>query len=116
MHVNPATMEALSEEERNEIGYGHDAFMKTIQDTGEMIITQALGDPANSAVVRVRGGAPAVTDGPYIEAKEFLGGFYLIEVENKERADELAEMIPDAKIEGFGIEVRPVMFSAVWRL
>jgi hypothetical protein len=112
MHVNPATMAALTEDERNEIGTGHERFMKTIQDSGEMINTQALGDPSNSAVVRVRGGVPVVTDGPYIEAKEFLGGFYMVEVESKERAYELAAMIPDAKFEGFGVEVRPVMFSA----
>ena len=77
-----------------------------------MITTQALADPSQSAVVRVRGGQPVVTDGPYLEAKEFLGGFYLIDCESRERAIELAAMIPDAKVDGMGIEVRPVMFSA----
>jgi len=62
-------------------------------------------------VVRVRGGQPVVTDGPFLEAKEYLGGFYLIDCESKERAIELAALIPDAKIEGLGVEVRPVMFS-----
>jgi hypothetical protein len=62
-------------------------------------------------VVRVRGGQPVVTDGPFVEAKEYLGGFYLIDCESKERAIELAALIPDAKIEGLGVEVRPVMFS-----
>jgi len=112
MHINPAVFEALTEEERNEIGNGHGAFVDTITKSGEMITTQALADPSQSAVVRVRGGQPAVTDGPYLEAKEFLGGFYLIDCESRERAIELAAMIPDAKVEGMGIEVRPVMFSA----
>ena len=76
-----------------------------------MITTQALADPSQSAVVRVRDGQPVVTDGPYLEAKEHLGGFYLIDCESKERAIELAAMLPDARIEGMGIEVRPVMFS-----
>jgi hypothetical protein len=67
--------------------------------------------PSQSAVVRVRGGQPVVTDGPYLEAKEYLGGFYLIDCENKERATELAALIPDAKVEGMAVEVRPVMFS-----
>ena len=62
-------------------------------------------------MVRVRGGQPVVTDGPFLEAKEYLGGFYLIDCESKERAIELAALIPDAKIEGLGVEVRPVMFS-----
>jgi hypothetical protein len=61
--------------------------------------------------VRVRGVPPAVTDGPYLEAKEYLGGFYLIDCEGKERAIELAAQIPDAKVEGMGVEVRQVMFS-----
>ena len=112
MHVNPATMAALTEQERDAITNGHQEFLKTIQESGEMIMTQALADPSNSAVVRVRDGVPAVTDGPYIEAKEFMGGFYMVEVDNRERALELAAMIPDTRFDGFGVEVRPVMFSA----
>ena len=111
MNVNPAVLDALTEEERNEIGEGHGAFIDTIKKSGEMITTQALADPSQTAVVRVRGGQPVVTDGPFIEAKEYLGGFYLIDCESKERAIELAALIPDAKIEGLGVEVRPVMFS-----
>jgi hypothetical protein len=112
MHINPDVFGALTEEERNEIGNGHAPFMEAITKSGELITTQALADPAQSAVVRVRGGQPAVTDGPYLEAKEFLGGFYLIDVDSRERALELAAQIPDARVEGMGIEVRPVVFSA----
>jgi hypothetical protein len=110
--MNPAVWESLTEDERNEVMEGHGEFMQTVTDSGEMIMTQALADPTQSAVVRVRGGKPAVTDGPYLEAKEYLGGFYLIDCEDRERALELAALIPDAKVEGLGIEVRPVMFSA----
>ncbi|HEY2288550.1 MAG TPA: YciI family protein [Streptosporangiaceae bacterium] len=112
MHINPDVFGALTEEERNEIGNGHAPFMAAITKSGELITTQALADPSQSAVVRVRGGQPAVTDGPYLEAKEFLGGFYLIDVDSRERALELAAQIPDARVEGMGIEVRPVVFSA----
>jgi hypothetical protein len=111
MNVNPAVLDALTEEERNEIGAGHAAFSDAIKKSGEMITTQALADPSQTAVVRVRGGQTVVTDGPFLEAKEYLGGFYLVDCESKERAIELAAMIPDAKIEGLGVEVRPVMFS-----
>ncbi|GAA4535304.1 YciI family protein [Amycolatopsis samaneae] len=111
MHMNPAVWNALTEEERTEVMEGHGAFIDTIKNSGEMIMTQALADPSQSAVVRVRGGQPVVTDGPYLEAKEYLGGFYLIEVANKERAQELAAMIPDAKVDGLGIEVREVVYS-----
>jgi hypothetical protein len=111
MHVDPAVLDALTEEERNEIGTGHAAFIDAIKKSGEMITTLALADPSQSAVVRARGGQPVVTDGPFLEAKEYLGGFYLIDCESRERALELAALIPDTKIEGLAVEVRPVMFS-----
>ncbi|MDT7621217.1 MAG: hypothetical protein QOF99_2118 [Pseudonocardiales bacterium] len=112
MHNNPAVWESLTESERDEVMTGHGDFIKTIQQSGEMIVTQALADPSNTVVVRVQGGVPVVTDGPYLEAKEFLGGYYLVDVASRERAIELAALIPDARFEGLGIEVRPVMFSA----
>ncbi|MET9221851.1 MULTISPECIES: YciI family protein [unclassified Streptomyces] len=111
MHMNPAVWNALTEEERNEVMGGHDAFINTVTESGEMILTQGLADISQSAVVRVRDGQRVVTDGPYLETKEYLGGFYLVDCENRERALELATMIPDAKVEGLGIEVRQVMFS-----
>jgi hypothetical protein len=111
MNINPAVMDALTEEERNEIGAGHGDFMELITKSGEMITTQALADPSQSAVVRVRDGQLVVTDGPYVESKEHLGGFYLIDCESRERALELAAMIPDARVDGMGIEVRQVIFS-----
>ena len=112
MHVNPQVWSTLTEEERNEVMTGHGAFMETVKASGEMIQTAALADPSESVVVRVRGGLPAVTDGPYLEAKEYFGGYYLVECESRERALELAAMIPDARVEGLGIEVRQVLFAA----
>lgn len=111
MHNNPQIMDALTEEERNEVMSGHGAFMETVKKSGEMIGTVALADPSQSAVVKVRGGVPAVTDGPYLEAKEYLGGYYLVECDSRERALELAALIPDAGVEGLGIEVRPVVYA-----
>jgi hypothetical protein len=110
MHINPDVWEALTEDERDEIANGHGAFIDEITASGELITTQGLADPSQSAVVRVRDGQPAVTDGPYLEAKEHLGGFYLIDCEHRERAIELAATIPDAKVDGMAVEVRPVMY------
>jgi hypothetical protein len=112
MHMNPTVWNALTEDERSEIEKGHGAFIDGITASGELITTQALADPSQTAVVRVRGGQPAITDGPYLEAKEHLGGFYLIDCESKQRAIELATLIPDAKVDGMAVEVRQVMFSA----
>jgi hypothetical protein len=111
MHVNPAVLDALTDDEKNALGGGHGAFIEALKESGELITTQALADPSQAAVVSVRDGQPAVTDGPFLEAKEYLGGFYLIDCENKERAIELAAQIPDAAIAGLGVEVRQVMFS-----
>jgi hypothetical protein len=103
---------ALTDEEKAAIGEGHSRFLDELQRSGELITTQALVDPSQAAVVSVRNGQPVVTDGPFLEAKEFLGGFYLIDCESKQRAIELATQIPDTTIEGLGVEVRQVMFSA----
>jgi hypothetical protein len=111
MNINPDVLDALSEEEQQAIGAGHQKFLDTIKASGEFHSTVALTQPAESAVVSVRNGVPAVTDGPFVESKEFLGGFYLIDVASKERAYELAAMIPDAGIEGLGVEIRGVVFS-----
>jgi hypothetical protein len=74
MHLNPLILDALTEDERTEVGKGHGEFIEAIQASGEMLGAAALADPAASAVVRVREGVPTVSDGPYIEAKEYLGG------------------------------------------
>jgi hypothetical protein len=111
MHINPAVLDALTDEEKAAIGVGHGAFIDALKQSGELITTQALVDPSQAAVVSVRNGQLVVTDGPFLELKEYLGGFYLIDCENKERAIELAAQIPDAAIEGLGVEVRQVMFA-----
>ncbi|MFD2080838.1 Uncharacterized conserved protein [Actinopolymorpha cephalotaxi] len=111
MHINPAVLESLTEEEKAAIGEGHGRFIQGLKESGELINTLALVDPSQAAVVSVRNGQPAVTDGPFLESKEFLGGFYLIDCESKDRALELAAQIPDTAIEGLGVEVRQVMFA-----
>jgi len=109
IHMNPETWESLSEAEHNEVFAGHERFIKLLTESGEMVRTDALGDPSQSATVRVRDGVPVVTDGPYVEAKEFLAGYYLVDCESRDRAIELAAMIPDAAFNA--MEVRPVMFT-----
>ncbi|TCO13887.1 hypothetical protein EV652_12547 [Kribbella steppae] len=111
MNINPDVLAALTEEEQQAIGAGHQKLLATIKETGEFHSTVALAEPDKSVVVKVRDGVPAVTDGPFVEAKEFLGGYYLIDVASAERAQELAAMVPDAAIEGLGVEIRAVVFE-----
>jgi hypothetical protein len=107
IYMNPALFEALTDEERDAIMAGHDAFQPPLRESGEMVGFAALADPSQSATVRVRSGQISVTDGPYVEAKEFLAGYYVVDCETPQRAHELAAMIPDAGLTA--IEVRPVM-------
>jgi hypothetical protein len=109
LNINPDVLAALTEQEQQAIFSGHEKLMATMQESGEFHSTVALAEPAKTAVVKVRDGVPAVTDGPFLEAKEFLAGYYLIDVASKERAIELAALIPDAGIEGLGVEVREVI-------
>ena len=109
IYLNPAGMAALSDAERDEIMTGVGRFVEYLKSTGELVLTQALGEPADSSVVRVRDGVPVVTVGPYVEAKEFLAGYYVVDVESRERALELAGMVPDATVNA--MEVRPIVFS-----
>jgi hypothetical protein len=109
LNINPDVLAALTEDEQQAIFSGHEKFLNTVKESGEFHSTVALAEPAKTAVVKVRDGVPAVTDGPFLEAKEFLAGYYLLECETPERAYELAAMIPDAGIEGLGVEVRPVV-------
>jgi hypothetical protein len=112
MYIGPGAFDSLTDEEKAAIGDGHGRFLESLRASGELIVTQALVDPSQAAVVSVRDGQQVVTDGPFLESKEHLGGFYLIDCENKERALELARQIPDASLPGFAVEVRQVMFSA----
>ena len=108
--LNPTNMAALSETERDEITDAVGRFLGYLESTGELVGSYALGAPEDSAVVRVRDGVPAVTDGPFLESKEFLAGYYVIDVEGRDRALELAAMVPDATVNA--MEVRPIVFSA----
>jgi len=112
MQVDPKVIESLSAEDQQAIGEGHQAFIDETTKSGEFLSTHALGDPSQSTVVSGSSRKPEATEGPFAETKEFMGGFYLLDVESKERAIELAKHIPDANIDGLALEVRPVMFSA----
>jgi len=83
------------------------AFTQRIAESGELIAGEPLKGIDTATAVRVREGRTTSTDGPFAETKEVLGGYYLVDVPDLDRAIELAAQIPDAR---FGtVEVRPVM-------
>jgi hypothetical protein len=110
IYQNPAVLEALSEEDRNAVFGEVDAIMQELTESGEWVGGEALADPSNAKTVRVRGGMPAVTDGPFVESKEQLAGYCLFECESQERAIDIAARWPDARYNA--VELRPLMNEA----
>jgi hypothetical protein len=107
IYQNPATVETFSEEERDRVMAEAGELMEELTQSGEWVGGEALADPSNTKTVRVRGGVPAVTDGPFVEAKEQLVGYSIVECETPERATEIAARWPDARY--WAMEVRPIM-------
>ena len=83
------------------------AFNQELVAAGHFVAGDALQPVATATSVRVRDGKTEVTDGPFAETKEQLGGYYLMECENLDQAVEWAAKIPTAQADT--IEVRPVM-------
>jgi hypothetical protein len=111
IHNNPATYEAWSEEERTALFGEVDQIMTELRESGELVGGEALADVSNAKTVRVRDGVPAITDGPYAEAKEQMAGYLMVDCETEERAVEIAARWPDSRY--FAMEVRAVMHTMV---
>ncbi|GLQ15758.1 YciI family protein [Maritalea porphyrae] len=82
-------------------------FGEEAREAGVMVAGDALEAVSTATSVRIRNGQTELTDGPFAETKEALGGYYLLECKDLDQALEWAAKIPTAK---YGtIEVRPVM-------
>ena len=87
-----------------------DALHTSLRATGEFVGAYGVGDQVLTKQVHLDNGVPVVTDGPYIETKEYLGSFTIVDVDGLERALEIAALNPFA---AFGqVEVRPLMHEA----
>jgi hypothetical protein len=84
------------------VGLTHELHRK-----GQYILASPLHGTETATSVRVREGKRIVTDGPFAETREVLGGFYIIDAENMEQALEIAARHPGARLGG--VEVRPVL-------
>lgn len=82
------------------------AYVDTLRAEGRLLATHPLRSASKARMVRVRDGQRAVTDGPFAETKEQIGGYFLIEAGSMEEAIEIAANWPSARIGC--IEVRPV--------
>jgi hypothetical protein len=81
-------------------------FTENIRKSGHYLGCNRLQPPAAAVTVRVRNGKVSTTDGPFVETKEQLGGYYVIEAKDLNEAIQVASRIPGAR---FGcVEVRPI--------
>jgi hypothetical protein len=107
IYNNPATYEAWSEDERAAMFAEVESIMADLAKSGELVGGAGLVEAPRGRIVRVRQGMPAVTDGPFAEAKEQLAGYLTVECDTPERAVEIAASWPDARY--FAMEVREVV-------
>jgi hypothetical protein len=110
IYSNPASREIWENMPAEERSVGLAAYEELDADliaSGELIVSEALADRSRAKRVSVSGGSVVTSDGPFPEAKELLGGFYLVECDSESRATEIAARIPEAEL-GL-VELRPVM-------
>ena len=104
IYSNAHAWDGLSEEERNaQMG----EYMAISSSPG-ILGGEELAGTDTATTVRVQDGNTLTTDGPFVETKESLGGFYLFEADDLDAALDLAARIPAAR-NGGGVEVRPVV-------
>jgi hypothetical protein len=87
-----------------------DAFNGALRESGELVDSQGLEFHPRS--VRVVDDAPVVTDGPYLEAKEYVGSYFVVDVDSEQRAMDIAQAYPALRYSrglGGGIEMWPLM-------
>jgi hypothetical protein len=105
VYAEPGSEEALSDAERAAM----QAEYHALADNGPRVLVGAQLQSAETATcVRVVGGRTLMTDGPFADTKEVLGGFCLVEAANLDEALELAARVPAARLGG-AVEVRPVV-------
>jgi hypothetical protein len=104
IYAEPGHGEALSDAEREAV---HAEYL-ALADDARCIGAAALQPAETATSVRVAGGRTLMTDGPFADTKEVLGGFCLVEAANLDEAIELAARVPAARLGG-AVEVRPVV-------
>jgi hypothetical protein len=106
IYSDPAWREGKSDADMAQVIADYGTFTESIRESGNFVAGDALQPTSTATTVRVRNGETLVTDGPFAETKEQLGGFYLIHANDLDEALAWAAKMPSAT---FGsIEVRPI--------
>ncbi|MCE3287657.1 MAG: YCII-related protein [Gaiellaceae bacterium] len=106
IHGDSEAEAALTPDERRAIVGEHMAYASMLRERGVHVLGEALDDPSGAAVVRP-GEKPLVTDGPFAETKEAVGGFYVVDCASRDEAIELAGRAPQSP--RVAVEVLPIV-------
>jgi hypothetical protein len=99
-------LNALSADEWDALRKETIAYVENLRTKGQLVIAHALQSVQHATTVRVRAGKLSMTDGPFAETKETLGGFFLVEARDLDQAIQIAAGWPSARLGS--IEVRPI--------
>ena len=105
IYLDEKQLGAMPEAETSALNARHLAFNEEILSSGHFVEAEALQPAAAATCLRVRNGKVALTDGPYMETKEMVAGFYLIEARDLNEAIAVAAKLPSAPLGT--VEVRP---------
>ncbi|SDS04170.1 Uncharacterized conserved protein [Friedmanniella luteola] len=103
--TDPDAWDRATEAERTAVFAAHDSFSTAVADRGSIVGGEALARTSEARTLRTVDGQRQVTDGPYAETVEQLGGFYLLDVDSVGTAVDLCRLLPA----GYTIEVRPAV-------
>ena len=106
LYNNENEFQALSQDERGKVIQEYFALIDDMTRNGQYLGGNPLRPTATAKTVRVRDQKPVITDGPFAETKEQLGGYFLVEVKDEGEAAALAARIPAAR--RGSVEVRPI--------
>lgn len=106
IYVDPASYAGMTEEQMQTEMAQYFALGPEMRERGAYIASDGLQGVETATTVRVRNGKTLLTDGPFAETKEHLGGFYIVDAKDLDEAIEFAGKIPDV-VRG-SIEVRPI--------
>lgn len=118
-YLNEKEFNTLSEAEVNKAMRDCAMHCETLRATGKVLAEAGLFQSRDARSIRPRNGRPSVTDGPFVETKEQLGSFFIIEAADIEEAVQIASKHPAALLgeeHGWGIEVRPIQQEDIFTL
>jgi hypothetical protein len=110
IYGNEELWQSFPQEEFERVVAETEALSAELRATGEFIGAFGVADQVMAKTVHLEGGVPVVTDGPYLEAKEYLASFDIIDCESLGRALEIAARVPFARLGK--VEVRPLMHES----